>query len=60
MNKDSKLVYCFLITAGKGGITMLTASLRKSHMPEIETMMKLQSLVRLSYMEKASFKVATN
>lgn len=60
MNKDSKLFYYFLIAVGKGGIIMLTASLRESHMPEMETMLKLQSLVRLSYTEKGSFKVVTN
>lgn len=44
MNKDSKLFYCFLIAVGKEGITMLTASLRESHMPEMETTLELQSL----------------
>lgn len=44
MNKDSKLFYYSLIAAGKGGITMLTASLRESHMPEVETTLELQSL----------------
>lgn len=44
MSKDSKLFYYFLIAVGKGGITMLTASLREYHMPEMETTLKLQSL----------------
>lgn len=57
MNKDYKLFYYFLIAVGKEGITMLTASLRESHVPEMETRLKLQSLVRLSYMEEGSFKV---
>lgn len=42
MNKDSRLFYYFLIAVGKGGIIMLTASLRESHMPEMETTQKLQ------------------
>lgn len=60
MNKDSKLFYYFMIVAGKGEIILLTASLRESHMPEMETALKLQSLERLSYIEKGSFKVVSN
>lgn len=60
MNKDSKSFYYFLIAVGKGGIIMLTASFRESHMPEMKTTLKLQSLVRLSYMEEGSFKIETN
>lgn len=39
---------------------MLTASFRESHMPEMETTLKLQSLARLNYMEEGSFKIETN
>lgn len=57
MNKDFKLFYYFLIAVGREGIIMLTASLRESHVPEMETRLKLQNLVGLSYMEEGSFKM---
>lgn len=52
MNKDSKLFYYFLIAVGKGGITMLTASLRENHMPEMETYTEVTKFRRIKLQGK--------